>query len=221
MQTGESEHSPAKRSMGPSRDTPRTTAEQMKLVDLILACIESTSLVYDTYGEPEDVLFTSEKEISTSGFGPEDCIVSWIAAPVNPSDINQVQGRYGIQPPLPAVGGNEGVGVVVMAGKDAGVRMTDVVIPRRAGLGTWRNRCVLKGTDLIKVDLDIMGPQLNLATQLGVNPPTALLLLRQFVGLERGDSVIQNAGDSALARCVTQIAKTRGINVISVIRDDI
>ncbi|GIQ89301.1 alcohol dehydrogenase superfamily, zinc-type protein, partial [Kipferlia bialata] len=145
-----------------------------------------------------------------------------MAAPVNPSDINQVQGRYGIQPPLPAVGGNEGVGVVILAGKDSGVRMADLVIPRKAGLGTWRNKAIMKGSDLIEVDLNGLKPDhVDLAAQLGVNPPTALLLLRQFVGLERGDSVIQNAGDSALARCVTQIAKTRGINVISVIRDDI
>lgn len=40
-------------------------------------------------------------------------------APVNPSDINQVQGKYGIKPQLPAVAGNEGVGVVKMVGDQA------------------------------------------------------------------------------------------------------
>lgn len=33
-------------------------------------------------------------------------------APINPSDINQIEGKYPIKPALPAVAGNEGVGVV-------------------------------------------------------------------------------------------------------------
>lgn len=34
------------------------------------------------------------------------------AAPVNPSDINMIEGAYGIKPTLPAWGGNEGIGQV-------------------------------------------------------------------------------------------------------------
>ena len=32
-----------------------------------------------------------------------------IAAPVNPADINMVEGTYATLPPLPCIGGNEGV----------------------------------------------------------------------------------------------------------------
>ena len=39
-------------------------------------------------------------------------------APVNPSDINQIEGKYPIKPPLPAVAGNEGVGVVKEVGAE-------------------------------------------------------------------------------------------------------
>jgi NADPH:quinone reductase-like Zn-dependent oxidoreductase len=39
-----------------------------------------------------------------------------IQAPVNPSDINQIEGKYPIKPSLPAVAGNEGVGVVRSVG---------------------------------------------------------------------------------------------------------
>ena len=38
-----------------------------------------------------------------------------LQAPVNPADINQIQGKYGAKPDLPAVPGNEGVGVVKSA----------------------------------------------------------------------------------------------------------
>ena len=35
-----------------------------------------------------------------------------LASPVNPADINMIQGVYPLCPMLPAVGGNEGVGEV-------------------------------------------------------------------------------------------------------------
>ena len=39
-------------------------------------------------------------------------------APINPSDINQIQGKYPIKPPLPAVAGNEGVARVIEVGPE-------------------------------------------------------------------------------------------------------
>ncbi len=42
--------------------------------------------------------------------------VRWLAAPVNPADINQIQGVYPVKPPLPATGGNEGVARVEAVG---------------------------------------------------------------------------------------------------------
>lgn len=44
--------------------------------------------------------------------GPGKVRVRYLASPVNPADINQVQGVYPIKPSLPAVGGNEMVGEV-------------------------------------------------------------------------------------------------------------
>ena len=33
-------------------------------------------------------------------------------APVNPADLNLIEGTYGIKPPLPAICGNEGFGIL-------------------------------------------------------------------------------------------------------------
>lgn len=44
--------------------------------------------------------------------GANEVRVRWMGAPINPSDINQLQGVYPIKPPLPAVGGMEGFGEV-------------------------------------------------------------------------------------------------------------
>lgn len=41
---------------------------------------------------------------------------SYSQAPLNPSDYNTVEGRYPLLPPLPGVGGHEGVGVVRAVG---------------------------------------------------------------------------------------------------------
>nr|XP_034976154.1 enoyl-[acyl-carrier-protein] reductase, mitochondrial isoform X2 [Zootoca vivipara] len=66
-----------------------------------------------------------------------------IAAPINPSDINMIQGTYATLPDLPAVGGNEGVGQVIEAGsRVTSLKPGDLVIPADAGLGTWRTEAI-------------------------------------------------------------------------------
>jgi hypothetical protein len=47
-----------------------------------------------------------------------DCVPSSLQAPINPSDINTIQGKYPLVPKLPgAVPGHEGVAQVLAAGK--------------------------------------------------------------------------------------------------------
>ena len=60
-----------------------------------------------------------------------------VMAPINPADINMIEGVYPIHPNLPAVGGNEGVGKVVEVGKNVkNLAVNDMVIPGRPGFGT-------------------------------------------------------------------------------------
>ena len=53
---------------------------------------------------------------------------------------------------------------------------------------------------------------------LGVNPPTAYLLLTEFVQLKPGDWVIVNAANSGVGRAVIAIAKAQGIRTVNVVR---
>jgi trans-2-enoyl-CoA reductase len=46
----------------------------------------------------------------------KDVCVKMMAAPINPSDINRIEGVYPVRPPLPAIGGYEGVGEVLSVG---------------------------------------------------------------------------------------------------------
>jgi len=84
-----------------------------------------------------------------------------------------------------------------------------------SGIGTWCDRCLAAASDVARVPRELPVDQ---AAMVRVNPPTALLMLREFVGLAPGDWVIQNAANSAVGRCVIAVAKSRGLRTINVVR---
>ncbi|KAM9310516.1 enoyl-[acyl-carrier-protein] reductase, mitochondrial [Pholidichthys leucotaenia] len=173
------------------------------------------ALLYRSHGDPAKVVQLEDVELPPTG--AKDVLVKMLAAPVNPSDINMIQGTYAILPHLPAVGGNEGVAQITEVGSQVtSLKAGDWVIPRDAGLGTWRTAAVLAEDDVISVPNDI--PLLAAAT-LGVNPCTAFRMLSDFEDLKPGDCVIQNAANSGVGQAVIQIAAARGISTINVIRD--
>ena len=66
---------------------------------------------------PQDVIDVVDFEL-TPEVPAGHVRVEVLAAPINPSDVLTLTGQYGILPPLPAVGGNEGVGRVIAAASD-------------------------------------------------------------------------------------------------------
>jgi NADPH:quinone reductase-like Zn-dependent oxidoreductase len=67
--------------------------------------------------------------------GEGQVLIQVLAAPINPSDVLTLTGEYGMLPPLPAIGGNEGVGKVVAHGPGVGAPPLGqtVLLPRGAG----------------------------------------------------------------------------------------
>uniref|UniRef100_A0A670IMR8 Enoyl-[acyl-carrier-protein] reductase, mitochondrial n=1 Tax=Podarcis muralis TaxID=64176 RepID=A0A670IMR8_PODMU len=172
-------------------------------------------LIYEQHGEPAQVL--NLKEIDLAELGDSGVNVKIIAAPINPSDINMIQGTYATLPDLPAVGGNEGVGQVIEAGsRVTSLKPGDLVIPADAGLGTWRTEAIFGEETLLKIPPDI---PLTCAATLSVNPCTAYRMLSDFEVLKPGDSVIQNAANSGVGQAVIQIAAAKGFKTINVVRD--
>jgi NADPH:quinone reductase-like Zn-dependent oxidoreductase len=51
-----------------------------------------------------------------------------------------------------------------------------------------------------------------------INPPTAMLMLSDFVDLQRGEWVIQNVANSAVGRLLIVLAKQRGLRTVNVVR---
>ena len=74
-------------------------------------------VIYETFGAPPEVLKTVEAP--SAPLTPGNVRVKVLRAPINPSDVIQVAGQYGVRPPLPAVAGNEGLGRVVEGGRAA------------------------------------------------------------------------------------------------------
>jgi NADPH:quinone reductase-like Zn-dependent oxidoreductase len=172
--------------------------------------------VYDTRGaDPHTRIHCIERDTPTPGAG--EVLVEMIAAPINPSDVLTITGQYGALPPLPAIGGNEGVGRVAALGDGVtGIAVgTRVLMPIAAG--SWVSHTVAKAQSLMPLPAE--GDALQLA-MLTVNPPTASLLLSEFVELQAGDWVMQNAANSAVGEYVIQLAKARGLHTVNVVRRD-
>lgn len=170
-------------------------------------------LSYGEYGEPAAVIRLAEETIGDPG--PGEALVRVLAASINPADLNLLEGTYPLRPPLPAVGGIEGVGVVVKAGENAAsIHEGDhVLLP--AGLGSWRQFAIVPLAKLILVPPEVPVGQ---AAMLRINPPTAWQMLHSLVKLEAGAWVIQNASNSGVGRAVIQIARHRGWRTINLVR---
>ena len=160
---------------------------------------------------PQDVI--SAVEFDKPELQEDETLVELIASPINPSDVLTLTGHYGILPPLPAIGGNEGVGKVVELGGKGHALGTTVLLP--VGIGTWATHIVCKMKQLIPLPSEADPKQLSMMT---INPPTALLLLEEFVDLQPGDWVIQNAANSGVGNYLIQLAKIKGLKTINVVR---
>mgnify|MGYP002631183316 CR=1 FL=1 len=176
----------------------------------------ATAIRYESCGDPGLVLKSGN--IDTGSLGPKSVAIKMLAAPINVSDLNMIEGTYGIKAKLPAVGGNEGVGVVKGVGADVtSLNEGDWVIPSSPGFGTWRDETVVEENDVITVPNDI---PVSYAATLSVNPATAYRLLRDFAQLKPGDVVMQNGANSMVGLCVIQMAREMGVKTINIVRSD-
>src|SRR5256714_13275425 len=78
--------------------------------------------VYETHGNPADVLRVESRPWPAPAAG--EVIVKMRAAPINPADLNQIEGKYPVRAPLPATPGFEGAGIVA----EVGANVTNVAV---------------------------------------------------------------------------------------------
>ena len=171
------------------------------------------AIVFHAHGVPEEVAHAEEIEVAEPG--ADEALVRLLAAPINPADLNVIEGKYPLRPALPGVPGVEGAGVVEAVGPDVqNLRAGDrVLLPH--GYGTWREAGVVKAENLVALPPEIPAEQ---AAMLRINPATALRMLRDFTELKTGDWILQNAANSAVGHAVIQLARAHGWRTVNVVR---
>ncbi|KAJ2342256.1 mitochondrial 2-enoyl thioester reductase, partial [Coemansia sp. RSA 2671] len=191
--------------------------------------------VYSEPGDLAQVLRVVWRQLPLE-LEPTSVVVKMLAAPVNPSDLNQIEGTYPVRGRFSdevlgrdecsrervAVGGNEGVGVVEAVGSGVSdLRVGDWVVPRRAGeYGTWCTRTVVGRSALVEVPAGWrLGVDSLTVGSMKVNPCSAFRLLRDYAQLAPGDWIIQNGANSGVGRAVIQMARLMGVHTVNVVRD--
>ncbi len=164
-------------------------------------------------GIPSEVVTLGEEALPSTG--PGQALVRMKFAPIHPADLNMIEGTYGIRRAPPFVPGNEGAGEVIEIGPGVTALRIGQLVKPPSETGCWREALVTETARLTPLPDGLSAEQ---AAMISVNPPTAWRMLEDFVRLEPGDWVIQNAANSAVGRCVIQIARHRGFKTINLVR---
>jgi NADPH:quinone reductase-like Zn-dependent oxidoreductase len=169
----------------------------------------------ETFGNPVEVAHVSDiPDVDAPADG--EVVIAVEASPINQYDLLMIAGGYGYRPRLPAIMGTEGVGRVIAVGaavrhlKEGDRSLVPFLHP------AWAER--------IKTDASWLRPlppgDINQFAMMGVNPPTAYLMLTDIVTLPRGSWVIQNGANSGVGRATVAIAKWLGLRTVNVVRRD-
>ncbi|EME41398.1 hypothetical protein DOTSEDRAFT_156227 [Dothistroma septosporum NZE10] len=209
----------------PSSLRPNTSVTPQRRHISAFGYEQAKCLVLGGFGEPKDVLRLHGHSISPpSG---DLLTLKFLASPINPADINQIQGVYPTKPtwttslstPEPiAVGGNEGVAEVISKGGNVkGIEKGDWVILKKQGFGTWRTHAQTTADQLFPIK-NREGLKPEQVGTVSVNPCTAYRMLKDFVHLTEGEWFIQNGANSGVGRAAIQLARLWGYKSINVVR---
>ena len=171
------------------------------------------TIIFRQHGDPLSVLEVVAEPLKAPGAG--EILVTQVCAPINPADLNTVEGKYPIRPDLPGTPGVEGVGIVAEIGEGVTgfTPGKSVLLPH--GFGCWRESGVLAAEGLVKVPAGVPKAE---AAMLKINPATAWRMLHDFVALKPGEWVLQNAANSAVGRNVIAMARELGQRTVNLVR---
>lgn len=169
------------------------------------------AVVYSSFGDPASVLELGERP--TPEPGPGQVRVKTARAAIHNHDLWTIRGSYGQRPPLPAIGGTEGAGVVDALGEG----VTNLKVGQRVaafGAGTWSEAFVTHAAAAVPLPDAISD---DAGCQLVAMPLSALVLLDTYAA-DGDDFIVQNAANGAVGKTLAKLAKTRGKNVLNLVR---
>ncbi|MDT0684203.1 zinc-binding dehydrogenase [Roseicyclus sp. F158] len=169
--------------------------------------------VHDTFGEPADVL--KARDVETPEPGQGEVRIRTILSPIHNHDLWTIRGNYGYKPPLPgAIGGSEAAGVVDAVGDG----VEEGLLGRRVSVadvhGSWAEFFIAPAGGLLPLP-DAISDELG--AQLIAMPFSAISLL-ETLKAGKGDWIIQTAANGAVGRIMAVLAKSRGINLLNLVR---
>lgn len=149
-----------------------------------------------------------------------EVLVRMHAAPINPSDLAFIRGRYGFKKALPAIPGFEGSGTVVAIGPGVlpsimrGRRVACALAEPGHASGTWAEYAAAPARRCAPLRRSV---DLEQAAMMFVNPLMAWVLVSEARS-KRHPAVVQNAAASALGKMVLCLARQCSLPVINIVR---
>lgn len=165
-----------------------------------------------SFGIPQDVVQLGETQVPDAAAG--ELRIKLLKSPIHNHDLAIVRGVYGYKPDLPAIPGSEALGLVDAIGEGVkGFKVGQkVTVP--AGYRMWAEYFTTPAKTAVPVPPNISD---DIACQLLAMPLNSYLLF-EALDTKPGDWIIQTASNGAVGRVVVQLAKSRKVNVISLIR---
>jgi NADPH:quinone reductase-like Zn-dependent oxidoreductase len=172
------------------------------------------SAMHHQFGDPAQVLVAGDSPVPEPGAG--EVRIRMQLAPIHNHDLWTIRGQYGYKPTLPAIGGSEGLGAVDALGAGVEGLAVGQRVAAASGRGTWAEYFVAPARMVIPMPDAIAD---ETAAQLIAMPLSALMLL-EFLQVERGRWIVQNAANGAVGKTLAMLAAARGIRVLSLVRRD-
>ncbi len=170
--------------------------------------------LHEQFGDPTVVLHGGEMASPDPGAG--EVRIRTVLAPIHNHDLWTVRGQYGYKPTLPAIGGSEGTGVIDALGEGVTGLQVGQRVSAASVHGTWAEYFIAPARMVIPMPDGIDD---NTAAQLIAMPLSALMLL-EFLHVEAGQWIAQNAANGAVGKALAMLAKARGVHCINLVRRD-
>ncbi|MCO6184719.1 zinc-binding dehydrogenase [Rhizobium sp. L1K21] len=167
---------------------------------------------YKSFGNPGEVLQLGERPVPNPG--PGQIRVKLTMSPIHNHDLWTIRGEYGVKPELPAVGGTEAAGIVDAVGEG----VENVKVGQRVMAASlteaWAEYFLMPAARAVPLPDSVSD---EVGCQLIAMPISAMMALEDL-GAKEGEWIIQNAATGAVGKTISMICKSRGINVVNVVR---
>ncbi len=170
--------------------------------------------LHEQFGDPTEVLHGGEAPTPQPGAG--EVRVRTVLAPIHNHDLWTVRGQYGYKPTLPAIGGSEATGVIEALGEGVTGLQEGQRVSAASVHGTWAESFIAPARMVIPMPDSIDD---DMAAQLIAMPLSALMLL-EFLQVEEGQWIVQNAANGAVGKALAMLAKARGVHCLNLVRRD-